>query len=533
MHNCTKKNDSNHMQCGHFSLGPGATLPKNELIELLDYVSDYSMENPSPVQSPTSVHKTKNISNKIIPRPKNGLQNSSDDSNSYHCFKDRPDRLKLPQSGACSSNKYGNMNIKEAEFITKWNAQSMPLKHNEMLNDCVKASCSQLSSLSELPCSISKKSLTLCLKNLNTYLMSSYQPWTEDRVTYLSPPPSEIRSLSPFLKKRRHSYPRLTKRFTMSHSLKRQCSQDNTLCPQSHFRDDMFYVSFLPTEVFFKYTHRNRHNDLAIRHSLNTRLPDDFNGRSSSSSQSSDPEIAVSMKNKDAIYPLGLISRNEPKVMSPSTTSGQHPTSDPMDLMPVCGQRRQCEQSRFPHSPPFLDLAAYANSIADSTASLTSLTAFPTNVLPPNEQSASTVIVDLPNYAEQYYNDQFQYGELVSPDSTDSSSSVSPVSYNGDIENIEVSKFDTISDNGDSGARQKVRPQSTDRSSVIDLSPILDVSPSVEEAEQKEMLAQQNEDSENTALFLKNQNTTSDNENEEVNKSDVTMSPVYNSLSYR
>ncbi|KAH9490646.1 hypothetical protein Btru_052221, partial [Bulinus truncatus] len=137
----------------------------------------------------------------------------------------------------------------------------------------------------------------------------------------------------------------------------------------------------------------------------------------------------------------------------------------------------------MPHSAPVMDLATYAATIANSTASLTSMSVSPTNLLPHNTH-------------------HLQMAEPMSPDSADSSCSspVSPGYYdnaqpaNEEAEDVELADPSSKSIDFQGSKRQKARPPSTDWSPVIDLSPILDVSPSVEEAEQEDMLAKQMEE---------------------------------------
>lgn len=133
-----------------------------------------------------------------------------------------------------------------------------------------------------------------------------------------------------------------------------------------------------------------------------------------------------------------------------------------------------------------MDLATYAATVASNTANLTSMSVSPTNIEPKAGRT--------------------------SPESRDSSSPVSPGSYDninypddnsqdedsseGDIELADPSQK-SIDYQGTK--RQKARPPTTDWSPVIDLSPILDVSPSLEEAEQAEMLAQQQAERERQA----------------------------------
>lgn len=141
------------------------------------------------------------------------------------------------------------------------------------------------------------------------------------------------------------------------------------------------------------------------------------------------------------------------------------------------------------HSAPVMDLATYAATIANSTASLTSMSVSPTNLLP----------------LSSHHSSQHSMGESVSPDSVDSadsscSSPVSPGFYDNatpssdEIDEVELADPSSKSIDFQGSKRQKVRPPSTDWSPVIDLSPILDVSPSVEEAEQEDMLAKQMEE---------------------------------------
>ncbi|CAG5117898.1 unnamed protein product [Candidula unifasciata] len=141
--------------------------------------------------------------------------------------------------------------------------------------------------------------------------------------------------------------------------------------------------------------------------------------------------------------------------------------------------------STIAHSTPVMDLATYAATIANSTASLTSMSVSPTNLLP---QSSHPPVA-----------------EPMSPDSADSvdsscSSPVSPGYYDNapapseEVEEVELADPSSKSIDFQGSKRQKARPPSTDWSPVIDLSPILDVSPSVEEAEQEDMLAKQMEE---------------------------------------
>lgn len=137
------------------------------------------------------------------------------------------------------------------------------------------------------------------------------------------------------------------------------------------------------------------------------------------------------------------------------------------------------------HSAPVMDLATYAATIANSTASLTSMSVSPTNLLPQSSHPPAS--------------------EPQSPDSADSvdsscSSPVSPGYYDNapppseEVEEVELADPSAKSIDFQGSKRQKARPPSTDWSPVIDLSPILDVSPSVEEAEQEDMLAKQMEE---------------------------------------
>ncbi|XP_012946818.2 uncharacterized protein LOC106014198 isoform X2 [Aplysia californica] len=141
----------------------------------------------------------------------------------------------------------------------------------------------------------------------------------------------------------------------------------------------------------------------------------------------------------------------------------------------------------MPHSAPVMDLATYAATIANSTASLTSMSVSPTNLLPHTTSNSGGGL-----------------GEPMSPDSVESadssSSPVSPGYYDNatppsdDVEEVELADPASKSIDFQGSKRQKARPPSTDWSPVIDLSPILDVSPSVEEAEQEDMLAKQMEE---------------------------------------
>lgn len=127
-----------------------------------------------------------------------------------------------------------------------------------------------------------------------------------------------------------------------------------------------------------------------------------------------------------------------------------------------------------------VDLASFAATVASNTASLTSMSVSPTNL---------RVVEDL------HHTDQ------LSPDSQASTDSTSPGSpgysddhsYSEEVDDIELADPSTKPIDYQNTKRQKQRPPSTsaDWSPVVDLSPILDVSPSVEEAEQEDMLAQQ------------------------------------------